>query len=172
MPIRLFTPAERPSSADMNRYFMQQHHVIKTSNETVTSSTSTQNDDQLIIPVEANTNYWMLGAIYYDCTGTADFKIGWNFPVGTTMNWGFDGITAGETQYNSCTVSRAASLIGTTPVAGGVAVNTQGTIIPKGLVQTGGTAGNLIFKWAQNVSEATVLTVRSGSLLILRRLTS
>ena len=172
MPIRTFVAGERPSSADFNRYFMQQHHVIKAASEQVTNSATLQPDNELIIPMEANTDYWMLGEIYYDASLTADLKMGWIFPAGCTMFWQFDGAPSGETSYNSCTLSRLWSIESSQPIAAGLAVATQGAIIPKGLVRNGPTAGNLTFRWAQGVAEATIATVRSGSLLILRRLTS
>lgn len=171
MPIRLFAPGEHPSAGDFNRYFLQQHSVIKASDESVTSSTTLQSDDHLFAPVFANTYYWVWCVIFYTGSGLTtegDMKINWNAPSGSTFNWVSDGLGSGATSSVS-TLSRNAQGLGNSPAPGTVGSDTVAPI--KGLLLTGGNAGTLQLTWAQNVSSTTATTVYANSTLLVRRLT-
>lgn len=170
MPIRTFAAYERPSSADFNRYFMQQMHVIKASNESVTSSTTLQDDDELFFSVTANTDYWMVCLILYQASTAGDLKGTWSAPSGSTLDWVSDALGSSATASIG-SVSRTHQTLATTGQPGGFGAF-DGVAICKGLLSIGSTAGTFRFRWAQLASDATATQVRSGSMVTLRRLTS
>lgn len=172
MAIRLFVAGERPSAADVNRYFMQQHVSRKTANESVTSSTVLQDDDHLTAPIVANSVYWVWCVIFYTGPSTgaagADLLMDWDGPTGTTFEWYYDGLSSDVTSSISV-LSRKLQSITDTPAIG--TVNTvDTTVFVKGVVRCGSTSGNFRLQWAQAVSNATPVTLYTDSTLIIRRL--
>lgn len=143
--------------------------VVKAADESVTSSTTVQNDDHFIIPVEANSSYILDGFVHYDgAFGAGSLKMDWTIPSGATMYWSPFGNQADQTtQKLDSNASSATSAI---------SVGTYGTggnhtcFAPLGYITTSSTAGNLQFRWAQNSSNGTATTVYSGSWFRLRRL--
>lgn len=171
MPIRIFAPGERPSAADLNRYFLQQHAAIKSANESVTSSITLQNDDHLFAPVTANTDYWVWCVIFYaGPTTNGDLQLKWSAPSGATFDWISDGIGSAATS-SVTTLSRNAQGLANTPAPGTI-TGTDICALVKGILRIGGTAGTLQLQWAQLASSATAVTVYADSTLIVRRLTS
>lgn len=172
MPIRIFNSGERPSASDFNRYFMQQHSVVKPSDESVVSSTTFQDDNHLFAPVDANTDYWIWCILFY--TGAAepvdgDLKIKWDAPSGSTLDWMSDGL--GSATTNSVNIlSRNHQTLANTPSPGTTGGDTVSPI--KGLLRVGGSAGTFKLTWAQLASTATPTSIYEGSTLIVRRLTN
>lgn len=136
----------------------------KTADETVTSSTTLQDDDQLFLPVAANARYILDAFIIY--TGAADpaggLKMGWTGPSGATMKWtnfGTNGDITGATlvEYNVVVET----------IAGGRSVGTNLTTEmscqPRGRLATGGSSGTFRFQFAQGASNATGTVVKAGS---------
>lgn len=170
MPIRIFHDGERPSAADFNRYFMQQHSVVKPSTQSVVNSTTLQNDEHLFTPVVANTNYWIWALLFYNGpSGNADFKINWNAPGGSTFHWISDGAASTATG-SVTTISRNLQNLGSSPSPGTVGLP---MCVPvKGLLKVGGGSGTFRLTWAQLTSNASAVQCLVGSTLIVRRLTS
>lgn len=171
MPFKDFTDLEPLSAADLNRYFMQQAHVIKAADESVTNSTTLQNDDHLLLAVAANTNYWVQGFIIYSADAAADLKINFNGPAGSTFNYVSDAIASAATAGVSA-VSRSLQGLGSNPSPGGIGSGSNLVFMPKGVLAVGSTAGNLQMQWAQLATSGVATTVRARSLLIIRRLTT
>jgi hypothetical protein len=171
MPIKDWVPGEQPSAADLNRYFMQQAHVIKPSTQSVTNTMVHVNDTALFLPVQANTDYWVVALIIYDAATSSDIDTGWLAPVGATMDWVSDALDAGETTATG-TISRTAQIITSTPSPAGVGAGTNVVTIPKGILRVGSTAGTLQFRFAQLANSATPSRVWANSILMIRRLTS
>jgi hypothetical protein len=172
MPLKDFTHLERLSAADMNRYFMQQAHVIKGSDESVASSTTLQNDNELFLSVAAGTSYWVQGLIIYSAATAADLKISFSGPSGSTFSYVSDAIGSTATAGVS-TVSRSLQSLGSTPSPGGIGAGlaSAAAFLPKGVLQVGANSGNLQLQWAQLASSATATIVHARSVLIIRRLT-
>jgi hypothetical protein len=172
MPFRAFSDDEVLDGAAVNRYWVQQVHALKTADETVTSSTTAQNDDHLLVPLLASTKYWVEFFIIYDAVQAADLKIQWSVPAGSTLRWTHGGLgtsvttTIGEVSR----LFRDHTQIGTIggPSASG---GTLAVVSGEGWIDVGGTPGNLQFQWAQNASNATGAVVKANSLLIAQRLT-
>lgn len=177
MPIKDFIQGESPPASDFNRYFMQQDFVRKLSNESVSSSTTVQDDDELFFTPILNTDYWVTMYIIYDGPGPTptegDLKISWTVPTGSTFDYVSDAITSLATS-GVFDVSRTAQIApaGGTPGAGTLGVSSPAVALVKGIFRMGSTAGQFKFRWAQITSNGTAVTVRANSCLIARRLTT
>lgn len=172
MPFRYFNDDEVLTFDVVNRYFVQQHSVIKTTDETVVSSTTAQSDDELFIPVLANTQYFIEFFIIYDAIQAADIKIMFQAPSGSSFDWTHGGLgTSATTSVGP--VSRQYRTLADVGTIGGPS-STSGTnaIIPgEGRLVTGANAGNFTFQFGQNTSSTTGTTVKANSILIAQRLT-
>lgn len=143
--------------------------ATKSAVESVTNSTTMQNDDELLLAVEANATYSVDLHLFYDAATAGDITIGWAGPSGATMNWGMIGAHVNETSSTTVTnVTMPQFTIGqTNDLGGGASVATYAVV--HGTLITAGTAGNLNFRWAQRALSGTATNVRAGSQLILKR---
>lgn len=166
---KTFASEEVLTAADMTTYFVQQAVVIKSADETVASSTTNQNDNELSIAVDANTTYWVECFLIYAAHPSADIKVTYSGPSGTTMQWCADGLVSGSTSVVD-DVSRSLQGLANTPSHGGITDNTTVLVaMHKGVLTVGGTAGNLTLQWAQLASNASATRVYAGSTLVVTR---
>lgn len=133
--------------------------VIKQADESVTSSVVLQNDDELFMPLEANSYYeFELGLYVTLASADPDIRYKFSVPAGTVGNW---FIEADETSYETEFVIR--------PISEERAVTSSATgtqyYLIKGFIKTSNTAGNLQFQWAQRVSDSDAITVKANSYL-------
>jgi len=144
--------------------------VIKPANETVTSSTTLQNDDDLFVSVEANAQYDVFLTVFHDSEATSgDIKFSWTGPSGATMNWGVHTPTLTTTSSTTVPDTNMQVRLINEVVETGGADNTGTTMFASGSLTTSSTAGTLQLQWAQQTSNATASTVRAGSKLHVRR---
>lgn len=137
--------------------------VRKTLVESVISTTTLQNDDELLVPVAASSVYQFTLSANILSGATPDFKLGWSLPAGATMTWSVQEGTPGNL---------AAVLQGPFTAASVVAINGTGTdqmVIAEGLVIVSTTPGTMRLQWAQNTSNATNTFVGANSWLQLRK---
>jgi len=143
----------------------------KTATESVTSSTTLQNDDELFLTVEANATYIMFMVLFHDSdTGAAaDTKIGWSAPASATMNWGVHGANTASTSSTAVTSvnMQTRTIIEVAAFGGGDSTGTMALV--GGTLVTSGTAGTFRLQWAQETSNAVATNVRAGSYLTLKR---
>lgn len=170
---KTFATDEVLTAANMTTYLAQQAYVVKSADETVTSSTTMQDDNELVIAVSANTKYHVELILIYRALAAADLKLGWSGPASATLAWVADDFIS-SIAANVGPVARTLQVISGTPSCGGVE-SVPGTgdnlfALPKGILQVAGTAGSLTFRWAQNTSNATGSVVLTGSTLILTRI--
>jgi hypothetical protein len=153
----------------INRYLTQSAHVIKSANQSVTSSTTFINDTHLTLNVSANTDYWVTAVLIY--TGNnGNFKQQWGVPTGASLLWTGDYLGNGVTNSFGIVSRTQHAYNAGTAVAGGAAAGTYQCSVPKGILRVGSSAGQLRVRWAQGTSSGTSTTLRSGSVLFLRRL--
>lgn len=144
----------------------QYQFIRKTADETVTSSTTYQNDDHLVLPVVANAVYQVDGYIVYQTLSAAGINFRMTGPTGTGL-WTFAGVSVsgGTTDTGAVRVAAGSNGVGTA-FLGGAGSNMssilRGTFLPTA-------SGNLQFEWAQNVANATGTIVRANSWLALTR---
>lgn len=144
--------------------------ATKTANESVTSSTTLQNDDQLFAPVEANATYDVELRLFHDSDATVagDIKVAWTGPAGATMNWGVHGANSAATSSTSALTNMQTRTIAEFAAFGG-GDSSGTTALVGGTLTVAGTAGTLQLQWAQETSNAVATNVRAGSRLQLRR---
>jgi len=149
---------------------MLAQHVVKATSETVTSSTTFQNDDELFLPGVANATYLVDVCLLHSSGTTGKFKCQFTGPAGAAFAWGVIGVQNAQTSSTSAEiVSMPSRTITDSQEAGGT--NLGGTtMFIKGVFTTSSTAGNLQLQFAQIVSNAAATQVRAGSYMTMRRI--
>lgn len=169
MPIKDWVAGEQPSAADLNRYFMQQHHVVKALDESYSSATS-QDDNELFALVQAGTRYWVSAFLVYEADAARDIVLRWSAPSGSTFQYVTDSITSAATTGVDL-ISRTVQELGSGPSGGGVGIGSAIAAVPKGVLTVGGSSGTFAFRWSQLSGGSPATVVKAGSILTLRRLT-
>lgn len=142
---------------------------LKTSTESVTSSTTLQNDDQLVLPVSASAKYAFEGILYYDGAVGGGLKTAFTVPASATLRWagsGSDITAAPVASYSTVVATASAGVISYSCIGAGTtqAVHIKGTTV----IST--TSGNLQLQWAQSASSATATRIFLDSWLRLTRI--
>jgi len=129
--------------------------VKKTADESVTSSITLQDDDELKFSADANSVYWVrVKGIAFSASQTPDFKNTWSVPSGATgvhifrLLSGQDLVTLGTSVMTALTDTIDGDFIE-----------------PTAIITIGSTAGEVTLSWAQNTSDATATTVKKGTIL-------
>lgn len=146
---------------------MQPYTVYKAADESVTSSTTLQDDNHLILPLLAGATYTVEGGLFYDGQFNAgNLKLTWSLPAAATIFW----------SPNAPAVGGAAAYASQAVTSGNLSIGTYGTGGSKttasisATVTTFGTAGNMTLRWAQDASNATPTTIYAGSWLRMWRM--
>jgi len=163
MAFKIFGVNEYLSSGDTNAYFAQQQIAIKSADESVTSSTTVQDDNHLFMTLNANTNYWVDGSLITDGAVGGDFKMQFVVPSGT-IRWLANGPVSAATATVT-DVDRNYKVGSTTTVMGTIASGTNSVILLAGIVRVGASGGTFKIQWAQGTSSATATRVRANSIL-------
>lgn len=158
------------TASDVNTYLTQNMWVQKPSTESVTSSTTLQNDNDFSFSVAANTKYWIKGLLSIDGASTAGWKAGWSLPAGCTMRWAT--FAAADPSVGFTAVEFAAYTESTTnALAATVGGGQYHPVFLRGILVTGGTAGTAVLQWAQNSSNATATVIEGlRSMVVFRRI--
>ena len=146
-------------------------YVLKTADESVTSSTTLQNDDHLLYTIGATGTYvfdlhlWALSA----ANAAGDIAVAFSFPTGTLhfQGQGPDpSLASGSVQTGEWKAVLSATS-GTTAISYGLSTNLVGIHIHGHLVATA--TGTLQTMWAQVGSNASATTVKAGSHMTVRQ---
>lgn len=159
--------ADSASSAGVKWATVGTSTVVKSADESVTSSATLQNDDVLLFALEANSKYKFKLLAFVVSAQTPDFKWALTFPAAATMMALYgsdDAATGGAVSADGVYTTSATAVTQVWSVDG-----TTGYLIVEGSIITAGTAGNLQFQWAQGTSNATAATVKAGSSLTLSK---
>jgi hypothetical protein len=143
--------------------------VTKLIDETVTSSTTLQDDDELFLSVAANCTYWMDVLFLYRAAATPLIKIAFSGPTAATLAWTPWALHNSVTAATAGTIETVIRDISGEISLGVAGTGTTVTARPVGILTTSSTAGTFRVRWAQNVSNATGSVVKAGSSLMLRR---
>jgi len=133
--------------------------VAKASDEIVNNSTTYQDDDELVIPLEANTSYGMDAHLLIAAHASADMKIQFTAPSGATVRG--NGPSSSVLTENDLTATQFQALGGTA---------SRRIKFFRGTVNVGATAGNLVVQWAQNTAHASDATMFSNSWVSITKL--
>ncbi len=139
--------------------------ITKGSAETVTSSTTLQDDDHLTFEMEPGATYVVEVFLnVQSASGTPDFRTAWSVPADATgARWAIGPAVSGS-----------AGFVGREDTNGRFSVHGHATVVSYSLdtagvavVETGwiasATGGTFTLQWAQNVSNATATQVNSSS---------
>jgi ABC-type tungstate transport system permease subunit len=159
-----YTPSTTPTEADnvdnltahlygIDQAIYPTFYEVKTSDESVASSTTLQDDNDLVVALEANSYYHFEVMHVYTGHSAADLKVGFTGPAGSTGHF--------SVRYSAAGAGNAVGGAGALQSAvGSSTVSVSGSI---GYIYTAGTAGNLQLVWAQNTSNATATVMKEGS---------
>jgi hypothetical protein len=170
MPVAIpvYVTGQVLDAPDCNLWFLPRA-VRKAVDESVTSSITLQNDDELFLTADANAQYLVFGHVIYDGAAAGDISIAWSGPASATFDWVSGGIQTGASTGVD-TVSTSAQILSANPAIGAIGAGSNLVIPLQGILVTAGTAGTLQFRWAQNTSSATATRVRAGSVLAMWRI--
>src|ERR1700719_4406248 len=139
-------------TADLVNNWLSVAAVTKAADESVTSSTTLQNDNELLLPVVASAAWNFNCTLVYEggAVGASDLKIQWALPAGATASICVPSylFTDGADHGPSWLAAGTAFALGTAGAGAKRAVFMAGSVI------TSTTAGNLQLTWAQNTSSA------------------
>ncbi|MGW3888882.1 hypothetical protein ACWD69_09345 [Micromonospora chokoriensis] len=132
----------------------------KIADEPLVSNATLQNDDVLLLTGIAGWKYAFDGELRYSTNSTANLKWSFAVPAGATFVYSAVYVPAGAT---------ALALTEFINSATGTADDSATRIRWRGLLDMGGTSGNLHLQWAQNTSNAGTTVVQNFSYLRLDR---
>ncbi len=138
--------------------------IIKSADQSVTSSVALQDDTELKFAMAANTSYaFRISMKVVSASATPDIKVALNGPAGLqrleayVVGYGPDYASIDDGGWITAYETAISMTYGAAPI---VSIEIFGT------VKNGSTAGDLVLRWAQRVSNANATTVAAGSLLI------
>jgi hypothetical protein len=134
---------------------MQTNVLTKSATETVTSSTTLQDDDELVVPVDANATYVMTFHLALGSVAAADVNTEYTVPAGASGFKWCQGPPPASTDRENTTMVSAVHNFGTDRRYGPTSTTSVPAVIEHLLVNTSSTAGNVVFRWAQDTSNAT-----------------
>lgn len=135
--------------------------AYKTADEPVTSSTTLQDDDHLVVPVLANGVYLIEGLIIAQGATAGDIKLGFTYPASPLSNyWSMRKFhNPAQVTGEGAAGSEQAD----------VAVTPSPVVLLTIIFRNGVNAGNWKVQWAQNASNGTATIVKAGSYLKYRK---
>ncbi|MGE3799449.1 MAG: hypothetical protein AB7H80_00350 [Candidatus Kapaibacterium sp.] len=138
--------------------------VRKGTDESVVSSTTLQNDDDLVVALNANQTYEIQGILYITTTNAGhDFQMAFTVPSGASMKIPYFSSRAGSTNYLENDVLTTSGTAGTVV---DLASGTLQVVTVRGTVRTGGNSGDLQLQWADdNTGGTQTVTMETDSFL-------
>lgn len=141
--------------------------VVKGADESVTTSTTLQNDNHFEFELNPNTEYILTSGIFAtSASGNPDIQIGFTIPDGATMDIGY--LAQGGSNRRAELLETPGSESSRIPIPG----NNTTIIQAFGSIVTGATGGTLNFQWSQATSNATATTVKQGSFMSVAEATN
>ncbi len=128
----------------------------KNSDESVQNSSTLQNDNNLVLTLEANRQYIVDGILFVSAGSILpDLKIAIAPPSGSTLAIGYLNDVSRGVLSGGTTSSNIPLPAGSTKIP----VHFSGTVV------TGATGGDAVLQWAQNTSNANATTIHTGSFI-------
>lgn len=167
------TPLDRKvTAAALKTYIMSSglgdlldwQSVRKAADESVTSSTTLQDDDVLLIPMGANQTWLIEAVLVLSADDAGDIKTTFTVPAlatGRHMGFGLSDAATGG----------IGNALGNYSATFGTALNWSFSVVHLwAVVVNGANAGNVTLQWAQRASHATPTTVLSSAFITGRRI--
>ncbi len=130
--------------------------IVKTADQTVTSSTVLVDDDELLFTPAINKEYGFVLFLLYDADTTPDMKSAFTLPSGASGLKGTNNDTGANNTEDVTTATVSSGFTGQIR-----------TSVTTGQFTMGGTAGNIILQWAQNTSDAAGTIMKTGSYFVI-----
>lgn len=167
-----YTAGQRLTAALLTS--MQTQEVVKVANETVTSSTTLQDDDELTFPVVANASYDIEFCIRFAGLNAAGLKTAWSVPSGTSGLKLVSGPgSANATEANANTTEMRWAVHATSTVVNYTdprnSASSQTFAVERSRLDIAATPGDVTLQWAQLASNGTGTVVALGSYVRYRR---
>jgi hypothetical protein len=161
-----WTVGEVLAASDVNSWFVPIVRVKPTDEGPITTTTL-QNDNDLILPLDIGATYALDGYLYAtgNTIGSGDFKMGFTVPAAATYRFTTWGYSTTSTATMAISAARSSST-----ASNGVDGSAASPIIVRGQVTTTTNSGNLTLQWAENTGSATGTTLLAGSWLMARRI--
>jgi hypothetical protein len=142
----------------------------KTASQSVTNSTTLQDDTHMQLSVTANSTYRLEGYLIFNgAASAANLKMGWSAPSGATLDWIGTGQNATATTTSGPVITNSQTIASNTYQLGTIGTGTNMAALIKGLLIVGGTGGTFKLQWAQATANATATTMVQNSHIELRR---
>lgn len=173
---RTWVAGEQPTATTMNTHIRDNlealnGYVQKTADEPITSSTTLQNDNELLKTIpQAGTYVFDLYVFAASAANAAgDISMGFSFPTGTLhfSARGLDVALPSGTTADADTRANLSATSGTTSTNRGLSTADNMIWIHGVLIATA--SGTLQFMWAQATSSASASTVKSGSHMTIKQ---
>lgn len=168
---------DAPTAAELRALGEIVQTIEKTADESLTSTTTFGDDDEITLPGLTAGTYEGEGEIWYVGTSASahDIKTRWAWPSGSGGTFTWSGIGLHTEWANSASnrdVEVNGSLRGTTSPSGQAEFGTvtgANKVAKFTIRMTVAATGTLTLQWAPNTSNATALTVKAGTWLTLRK---
>jgi hypothetical protein len=168
LALKTFVDGEVLQAADVNLYLKNTIFAYKTATETVVSSTTLQDDNDLTVSVAASSVYVLDAMLKYDSSTTSDLKISWVGPAGATLSWTATVLIEAAASQQDVQMLPGAAL-GASSVLGVASAGGTTYAFIRGLLVVAGTAGTFKLQWAQQTSGGTNTNMLADSYIFLRR---
>lgn len=140
--------------------------IPKTADESVTSSTTLQNDNELFFAVGANEIWAFDFMLWGHGPSAANIKVDFSIPTGASARWYGPGYGTG----GSFDLLGQLSVPTAFPIAMLHSTLEDWIIKAEGVLVTAGNSGTLQMQWAQNASNGTPTVVAKGSYMRCTRI--
>lgn len=153
----------------LNTHFARVAPIVayKSVDESVTSSTTLQDDDELVITGVASAVYTGRLHLVYSGDTTGDMKFRFTFPS-SDFTWSQQRMPAAATSGSGTTIDWGAEVLAATTNTATITAGAAAAQWPVWADFTwfvGATGGDLRLQWAQSTSSVTALTIKKGSSL-------
>lgn len=128
--------------------------IFKDADESVTSSTTLQDDDDFSITVAANEKWHFKLILRISGATGGDLDIAWTVPSGAAGQQWSTGDLLAASGFTAIDITTEKTIQTT---------STEQTIVIEGYIIVGGTAGTAQFRWAQNASSGTATIIHEES---------
>lgn len=139
----------------------EHEYARSTANVDTASDASVNDDTELFVPLAINGVYLWNAVVPFSSPTTALLRWTWTVPAGATGEW--NSVSLG---HNYDSTQRAYAFEETTATVNASTKN----LFMSGIVVMSSTAGNLLLRWAQSVSNATATRRGSGGWVVARRI--
>jgi hypothetical protein len=159
-------------AAELNTYVRDNLNAVgptisrarKTADESVTSSTTLQDDNHLLFAIGVSEIWMAEASLYYTSGTTGDLKFAWSVPSGATGTHSYVGFDISIVFNSDVSTTLSTPL----SVGGSGAIRLAQL---RAIIVNSTNAGNVTLQWAQNVSDGTATTVLTNSVLLAHRIT-